>query len=101
MIEMKHPRPVRRKLIAGVYHFWFGKEWHRTAILVSQLEAERSVVVDGYLTADASIKSRALFLAQWKLQGCPVRMPQVRNLFEPDIYNQRALDDQDRRREAR
>jgi hypothetical protein len=22
MIEMKYPRPVRRKLIAGVYHFW-------------------------------------------------------------------------------
>lgn len=77
MIEMKYPRPVRRKLIAGTYHFWFGKEWHRTAILVSQLEAERSKIADSYLVSGTSIKSRALFLAQWKLQGCPVRMPQI------------------------
>lgn len=77
MIVMKHPRPVRRKLVAGVYHFWFASEWHRTAILVSQLEAERSTIADNYLTAEASLKSRALFLAQWKLQGCPVKMPPI------------------------
>jgi hypothetical protein len=83
MIEMNYPRPVRRKLIAGVYHFWFGAEWHRSAILVTPLEAERAAIVDNYLEQGATNKERALFLAQWKLQGCPVRMPQFADWEKP------------------